>query len=126
MQTFRRRVLDVSHIEIQTPAVTKKTSVTRWLFVIAVMQIDGAGRSVSEKMVFYLRRPEFGIYVRLFFAQKTAVFGFDSNDSVHCLASIRQGSVLLKCYCRHPERSEGPRRVIPPPLGRTGGMSRFV
>src|SRR5881275_580210 len=107
MQTFRRRVLDVSHIEIQAPAVTKKTSVTRWLFVIAVMQIDGAGLGVSEKMIFYLRRPELGIYVRLFFAQKTAVFGFNPNDPVHCLASIRQGSLLLKCKCRHPERSEG-------------------
>ena len=97
MQTFRRRVLDVSHIEIEAPAVTKKASVTRWLFVIAVMQIDGAGLGVSEKMVFYLRRPELGIYVRLFFAQKTAVFGFNPNDPVHCLASIRQGSLLLKC-----------------------------
>jgi hypothetical protein len=60
------------------------------------MQIDGAGLGVSEKMVFYLRRPELRINVRLFFAQKTAVFGFNPNNPVHCLASIRQGSVLLK------------------------------
>jgi len=26
-----------------------------------------------------------------------SVVGFNSNDPVHCLASIRQGSVLLKC-----------------------------
>src|SRR5207248_9656496 len=97
MQTFRRRVLDVSHIEIQATAIAKKTSVTRWLFVITVMQIDGAGLGVSEKMVFYFRRPELGIYVRLFFAQKAAVFGFNPNDPVHLVASIRQRSVLYKC-----------------------------
>src|SRR5438034_4009069 len=84
MQTFRRRVLDVSHIEIEAPAVTKKASVTRWLFVVAVMQIDRAGLGVSEKMVFYLRGPELGINMRLFFTQQTAVFGFDPNDPVHC------------------------------------------
>jgi hypothetical protein len=73
----------VSHIEIQTAAVTKKTSVTRWLFVVAVMQINRAGLGVSEKMVFYLRRPELGINMRLFLAQETAIFGFDPNDPVH-------------------------------------------
>src|SRR5438874_12994189 len=97
MQTFRCRAIDWSIGEIMAPAVTKKATVTRWLFVIEVMQIDGAGLGVSEKMVFYLRRPELGNYVRLFFAQKTAVFGFNPNDPVHCLASIRQGSLLLKC-----------------------------
>src|SRR5437870_5387298 len=49
MQTFRRRVLDVSHIEIETTAVTKKTSITGWLFVIAVMQIDAAAAGVLAK-----------------------------------------------------------------------------
>src|SRR5436190_21423145 len=48
------------------------------------MQIDRAGLSVSEKMVFYLRGPELGINMRLFFTQQTAVFGFDPNDPVHC------------------------------------------
>src|SRR5207244_11368926 len=95
--SFGVREVGVSHSDILATAVTKKSSVTRWLFVIAVMQIDGAGLGVSEKMIFYLRRPELGIYVRLFFAQKTAVFGFNPNDPVHCLASIRQGSLLLKC-----------------------------
>src|SRR5437870_225640 len=83
METFWRRVLDVSHIKIQTPTVTKKTSVTRWLFIVAIMQINRAGFCVSEKMIFNLRRPEFRITVRLFLAQKTAIFGFDSDDPVH-------------------------------------------
>src|SRR5436190_13917166 len=48
------------------------------------MQIDRAGLSVSEKMVFYLRGPELGINMRLFFTQQTAVFCFDPNDPVHC------------------------------------------
>src|SRR5438045_9741726 len=48
------------------------------------MQIDRAGLSVSEKMVFYLRGPELGINMRLFFTQQTAVFCFNPNDPVHC------------------------------------------
>jgi hypothetical protein len=87
----------VSHIEIETPAVAKKTSIARWLFVVAIMQIDGAGLGVSKKMVFYLRGPELGINMRLVFTQQTAIFGFNSNNPVHYLASISQGLVLYKC-----------------------------
>jgi len=96
VQTFRRRVLDVSHIKIETTAVAKKASVARWLFVVAVMQINRAGLRVSEKMIFDLGRPELGINMRLYFTQKAAVLGFDPNNPIHCLPSIRQGSVLHK------------------------------
>jgi hypothetical protein len=47
------------------------------------MQIDCPGVRLSEEIVFHLRWPKFGIHVRLVFAQKTAVLGFDSNDSIH-------------------------------------------
>jgi hypothetical protein len=73
----------VAHVEIKTPSVEQKTSVTRWFFVVAVMQIDGADLGISEKMVLHLCRPELGINVRLVFAQKTAIFSFNSNDPVH-------------------------------------------
>src|SRR5256885_2484907 len=83
MQTFRRRVLDVAHVEIKTSAVEKKSSIARWLLVIAVMQIDRAGIRLSKQIVFDLGRPQLRINVRFFFAQKTAVFGFYSNDPIH-------------------------------------------
>jgi hypothetical protein len=51
MQTFRRRVLDVSHVEVETSAVQKKASVARWFFVISVMQIDGASFGLSKEII---------------------------------------------------------------------------
>src|SRR5439155_13880110 len=83
MQAFRRHVLDVSNVEIEAPAIKEKTSVARWFLVIAVMQIDGARLGFAKKIVFYLCGPEFRIHMRLFFAQKTAVFGLNSNDPIH-------------------------------------------
>jgi hypothetical protein len=73
----------VSHVEIETPAIKKKTSVARWFLVITVMQIDRARLGFAKQVVFDLCRPKLGIGVRLVFAQKTAVFGFNSNDPIH-------------------------------------------
>src|SRR6478752_9640188 len=83
MQTFRRRVLGVPHVEIQPAAVEKKAAVARRFFVIAVMKIDRAGVRLAEQIIFDLRRPKLGIHVRLVFAEKTTVLGFDSNHSIH-------------------------------------------
>ena len=83
MQTLWRRILDMPHVEIQPPAVEKKTAVARRFLVIPVVQIDSAGAGLSEKVVFNLCRPELGINVRLFFAQQAAVFGFNSNNPIH-------------------------------------------
>ena len=83
MQTLWRRVLDVSHVEIETPAIKKKTSVARRFLVIPVMQIDRARLGFAKEVVFDFCRPKLRIGVRLFFAQKTAVFRFNSNDPIH-------------------------------------------
>src|SRR6478609_12080233 len=83
MQTFRRRVLDVAHVEIEPAAVEKKSTVAGRFLVIAVMKIDRAGVGFAEQIIFDLRRPKLGIHVWLVFAEKTTVLGFDSNDSIH-------------------------------------------
>src|ERR1043166_5610034 len=83
MQTLGRRVLDMSHVEIETSAVEEKSSITRWFLVVSVMQIDRASVRLSKQIVFNLRRPQLRIDVRFVFTQKTAVFGFDSNDPIH-------------------------------------------
>src|SRR5512133_3464342 len=77
MQTFRRRVLDMSHVEIEPPAVQEKSAVARRFLVIAVMKIDRASVGFAEQIIFDLRRPKFGIHVWLVFAEKTTVLGFD-------------------------------------------------
>ena len=41
------------------------------------------GVGFAEQIIFDLRRPKLGIHVRLVFAEKTTVLGFDSNDSIH-------------------------------------------
>ena|SRR5438874_9447440 len=96
MKTLRRCVFNVSHIEIKTPSIEKETSVTRRLFLIPVVWINRAGLGFSKKIVLYLGRPELGIDMGLFFAQKAAVFGFYSNNPIHRLTSIRQCSDLDK------------------------------
>ena len=83
MQTFRRRVLDVSHVEIETPAVEEKSSVARRFLVVAVMQINRARVRLSKQIVFNFRWPQLRINMRFFFTQKATVFGFDSNDPIH-------------------------------------------
>src|ERR1043166_4134503 len=83
MQTLRRRVLDVSHVEVEPSAVEEKSSIARRFLVIPVMQIDRAGVCLSKQIVFDLGRPQLRIHVRLVLAQKTAVFGFNSNDPIH-------------------------------------------
>jgi hypothetical protein len=47
------------------------------------MQIDRARVGFPEEIIFDLRRPKLGIHMRLVFTEKTAVFGFDSDDAIH-------------------------------------------
>src|SRR6266478_4643499 len=83
MQTLRRRVLNMSHVEVETSAVEEKSPVSRRFLVVPVMQIDRASIRLSEEIIFDFRRPQLRIDVRFVFTQKTAVFGLDSNDPVH-------------------------------------------
>src|SRR3954447_4981070 len=83
MQTFRRRVLDVAHVEIQTSAIEKKSAVAWRFLIVAVMQIDRAGICLSEKIILNLGRPQLRIHVRFVFAEQTAICGLDSNDPIH-------------------------------------------
>src|SRR5512132_272936 len=95
MQTFRRRVLDMPHVEIEPPAVQEKAAVARRFLVIAIMKIDRPGIGFAEQIIFDLRRPKFGIHVRLVFAEKTTVLGFDSNDSIHSNQITRRMATWL-------------------------------
>src|SRR5436190_19759574 len=104
MQTFRRRVLNVSHVEVEPPPIEEESSVSRRFLVVAVVQIDRASIRLSEEIVFNLCRPQLRINVRFVFTQKTTVFGFDSNDSIYCLQlcivsefgyPIKQSSLLF-------------------------------
>src|SRR5438270_2352888 len=83
MQTFRRGVLDVAHVEIEPAAVQEKAAVARRFFVIAIMKIDRPGVGLAEQIIFDLGRPKLRIHVRLVFAEKTTVLGLDSYDSIH-------------------------------------------
>src|SRR2546423_8411696 len=83
MQPFRGRVLDRSHVELKAAAVKEKAAVARRFLVIAVMQIDRPGVGFAEQVIFNLCRPKLRIHVRLVFAEKTTVLGFDSDDSIH-------------------------------------------
>src|SRR6266480_6424541 len=95
MQTFRRRVLDMSHVEVETSAIEEKSAVARRFLVVAVMQIDRAGIRFSEKIVFDLRRPQLRIDVRFVFTQKATVLGLDSNDPIHCRQSTHRIKIWL-------------------------------
>ena len=68
MQTLRRCVLNVTHVEVETSAIKKKTAVAGRLFIIAVMQIDRPGLGFPEKIVLYLGWPELRVSMRLLFA----------------------------------------------------------
>jgi hypothetical protein len=85
METFRGCVFDVPHVEIKPPAVEEKPAVTRWLFVIPIMKIDGAGARLPEKVILYLGRPQLGAGVEALIADKAAVFGLDPDDPIHRL-----------------------------------------
>ena len=95
MQTLRRGILNVPHVEIKSAAIEKKSSVSGRLLVVAVMQIDGASVCFSEQIVFDLGRPKLRIHMRFFFANKTAVFGLDSNDPIHCTQLTHRIAISL-------------------------------
>jgi hypothetical protein len=59
------------------------------------MQIDRPGVGLTEQVIFNLRRPKLGIHVRLVFAKKTTVLGFDSNDSIHSNQITRRIAIWL-------------------------------
>ena len=90
MQTFGRGVLNVAHVEIKPAAVQKKAAVARRFFVIAIVKIDRPGARLVKEIILYFGRPHLGVTVQLFAAQQAAIFGFDSNDAIHRLTSIRQ------------------------------------
>src|SRR6478672_12747298 len=54
---FRRRVLDVAHVEIKTATVQQEPTVTWRLFVIAIMQVQSTRSPVSENVILNARRP---------------------------------------------------------------------
>ena len=95
MQAFRRCVLDMSHVEIKSAAVQQETAIAWRILVVAVVQIDRAGVSFAKQIVLNLGRPKLGIYVRLVFAEKTTVLGFNSNDSIHSNQITRRMATWL-------------------------------
>src|SRR5881296_2608116 len=90
MQTLRRGVLNVAHVEIKPAAVQKKAAVARRFFVIAIVKIDRPGARLVKEIILYFGRPHLGVTAQLFAAHQAAIFGFDSNDAIHRLTSIRQ------------------------------------
>src|SRR5438132_14049300 len=90
MQTFGRGVLNVAHVEIKPATVQTKVAVARRFFVIAIVKIDRPGARLVKEIILYFGRPHLGVTAQLFAAQQAAIFGFDSNDAIHRLTSIRQ------------------------------------
>src|SRR4029077_4921596 len=117
MQTLRRRVLDMSHVEIETPAVEEKSSIARWFLIVPIMQIDCSSVCLSEQIVFNLCRPQLRIDVRFFFTQKTAVFGFDSNDPIHSTQLTHRIPIWLS------EKTIPPHLSPLPQMGRGGSVT---
>src|SRR5438132_8424376 len=109
MQAFRRRVLDMSHVEVETSAVEEKSSISWRFLVVAVMQVDRASIRRSEQIIFNLGRPQLRIDVRFFFTQKTAVFGFDSNDPIHCRQLTHRIAIWLSEKTISPHLESSPK-----------------
>src|SRR5881394_4387818 len=108
MQTFRRRVLDVPHVEIEPAAVQEKAAVAWRFLVIAIMMIDRPGVGLAKQIIFDLGRPKLRIHVRLVFAEKTTVLGFDPDDSIHWKQITRRMATWLN-QRNVPSPSSSPR-----------------
>ena len=83
MQTLRRCVLDVPHVEIEAAAIQEEATVARRFLVVPVMQIDGARLCLPEEEIFYFDRPGVGMPASVFSADEATVFRFDSGDAIH-------------------------------------------
>src|SRR5436189_3018014 len=71
------------------------------------MQIDRARLGLTEQVIFNLRGPKLGIHVRLVFAEKTTVLGFDSNDSIHSNQITRRFATWLSQKENHMTQYAG-------------------
>ena len=78
---FRRRVLDVAHVEIKAATVQQKPTVTRRFLVIAIVQVQSARARLSENVILNARRPCFGR--KLGIVDKRTIFGFETDYPVH-------------------------------------------
>src|SRR3984893_1534996 len=99
----------MSHVEVETSAVEEQSPVSRRFLVVAVMQIDRANIRLSEEIIFNFRRPQLRIDVRFVFTQKTAVFGLDSNDPIHCRQLTHRIAIWLSEKGASPYLSPLPR-----------------
>src|SRR5439155_22290497 len=90
MQSFSRGLLNMTHVEIKPAAVQQEAAITRRFFVIAIVKIDRPGARLVKEIILYFGRPHLRVTVHLFAAHQAAIFGFDSNNAIHRLTSIRQ------------------------------------
>jgi len=82
-QTLRRRVLDMTHIEIEAAAIKEETTVARRFLIIPVMQIDRASLVLAEEEIFYFYRPGVGMSAPVLAGDEATIFRFDPSDAIH-------------------------------------------
>src|SRR3984893_16983580 len=76
----------MSHVEVESTSIQKKTAVARRFFVVPVMQVDSAHMTFPEEVVLHLNRPGVCLALGLVFRDQTTVLCLETNDSVHRFA----------------------------------------
>ena len=80
----------MSHVEVHTPGVGEKSSVTWWFIMSPVVQIQHTAPLNVEKMVANLVGKPGGRMIRLVLIHQESVFGFKSENTVQHLNSPRR------------------------------------
>ena len=80
----------MSHVEVESTSIQKKTAVSRRFFVIPIMQVYRANVTFPKQIVLYLNRPGVRLALGLVLGDQTAILGLETNDSVHRFAASDQ------------------------------------
>ena len=77
----------MSHVEVESTSIQKKTAVSRRFFVIPIVQVYRADVTFPKQIVLYLNRPGVRLALGLVLGDQTAILGLETNDSVHRFAA---------------------------------------
>jgi len=83
MQTLRRCIFDVTHVEIEAAAVAEEAAVAWRLLIVSIMQVDGAGFRFAKEKVLHSHRPGVGMAAPILAPDEAPVFGLNTGDAIH-------------------------------------------
>src|ERR1700736_2952234 len=77
----------MSHIEVETASIQKKTAIARRFFVVPIMKVDCTDMALAKEVILDLDRPGISLALSLIFGDQTTIFCLETDNPVHRFAA---------------------------------------